>query len=94
MDPALPAAPALPKGGSRMGFNQGSAPNDPLPAPAATPVVAVREAPPPGFTVTDCPQSSAVDGTPACPITLSLPRLVTISGRSRSHSRFSVALSR
>src|SRR5690606_2821433 len=46
----LPAAPALPKGGSRMGFNQGSAPNDPLPAPAATPAVAVREAPPPGFT--------------------------------------------
>ena len=46
----LPAAPALPKGGSRMGFNQGSAPNDPLPAPAAAPAVAVREAPPPGFT--------------------------------------------
>lgn len=46
----LPAAPALPKGGARMGFNQGSAPNDPLPAPAATPAVAVREAPPPGFT--------------------------------------------
>lgn len=33
----LPAAPALPEGGARMGFNQGSPPNDPLPPPPAPP---------------------------------------------------------